>query len=200
MNSFISARKCAEMKYLILVMLTLPFFLIACGGPKHMVMMDVKPPLVVKPDKAVLVIVRTTSFGGGVTIENYLDRKMIGQTKGKTYFITDVKPGKHYVMSHAENWAAARINFESGRIYFLDQGIYPGIWMARTGFTPLTAEEGLKQINESGCDYGVLNTQDPGEDMSEQDFNEVKADFEKEVRENPGRHKNTLEYKGYSKL
>lgn len=200
MSTFVPASKSVTRKFMCFMVLLAPFFLIACGGPKHMTTMDRKPSIVAKAGKAVLVIVRTTSFGNRVAIENYLDRKMIGQTKGKSYFITQVNPGQHYVMSHAENWATARIKFEAGKIYFLDQGIYMGVWMARTGFSPMTAKEGLKQINESGCTYRVLNTRDPGEDMSKKDFNEAKAEFEKEVHNDPGRHKNTLEYRGYSKL
>jgi hypothetical protein len=200
MKITVSASTSVLQKLVVSVLFILPFFLTACAGPKHMITMDMKPIIAPKTEKAVLVIVRTTSFGGAVTIENYLDRHMIGQTKGKSYFITDVNPGQHYIMSHAENWVVARITFEAGRIYFLDQGIYPGIWMARTGFSPMTAEEGMKQINESGCDYRVLNAQDPGEDMSETDYDEAKSDFEKEVKEDPARHKNTLEYRGYSSL
>jgi hypothetical protein len=165
-----------------------------------MITMDTKPSLAAKSDKAVLVIVRTTSWGGGLVIDNYLDGKMIGQTRGKSFFIADVKPGEHFVMARAENVAAARINFEAGRIYFLDQSIYPGFWMARTGFSPMTAEEGKKQISESGCDYRVYDTNNPGPDMEAKDYNETKADFEKEVKEDPKRHKNILEYKGFSKI
>jgi len=196
----ISVARSGLKKVLFSLLFVVPLFLTACGGPKHMIIMDVKPKLAPKAGVAVLVIVRTTSFGGGVTIENCLDRKLIGQTKGKSYFITDVKPGRHYVMAHAENWATARINFEANKVYFLDQGIYMGVWMARTGFTPMTAEDALKQINESGMSYGEYNAKSPGEDMSEKDFNEAKADFEKEVKEDPTRHKNTLEYRGFSKL
>jgi hypothetical protein len=133
----------------------------------------------------------------GVTIENYLDKKFIGQTKGKSYFITDVAPGQHYVMGHAENWSAARINFEAGRTYFLNQDIRMGVWMARTNFTPLTANDAMSQINESGMEYRVYDTKKPGEDMSDKDFNEVKADFDKEVAQ--GEHKDIVEYKGDGK-
>jgi hypothetical protein len=72
--------------------------------------------------------------------------------------------------------------------------------MARTGFSVMSAEEALKQIAESSTDYYVYNSQKPGEDMSADDFKGVKEDFEKEVKEDPGRHKDTLEYKGVSKI
>ncbi len=186
-------------KVMILSVLGTLLVLAACGGgAKHMTLMETKPRIAVKKDKAVLVIARTTSFGGGVAIDNFLDGKMIGQTRGKSFFVTDVTPGSHYVMAHAENWAAARINFAAGRVYFLNQMITVGVWMARTGFSPMTPKDGLEQINESGCDYLVYNK--PGEDMSAEDYKGVKDDFEKEVKEDPGRHKDTLEYKGYSTL
>lgn len=188
-------------KVLLLVALTMPVLLMSCAaGTVHMLDQDIKPKIAVKSDKAVLVVVRTTSYGWAIVIDNYIDRKMVGQTRGKSYFMTDVAPGTHYVMAKAENVAAARINFEAGRIYFLDQGIYMGIWTARTGLSVMTAAEALKQINEEGCDYRVYNLQNPGEDLDPEDYQETRDDFEKEVKEDPTRHKDTLEYKGYSKL
>jgi hypothetical protein len=198
MKSGISVRKSVSKKLSLLVLLLMPVLLVACGGPKHMITMDVKPTIAPKPDKAVLVIARTTSMAFGVTIENHLDRKLIGQTKGKSYFITDVQPGQHYVMGHAENWATARINFEPGKIYFLNQDIRMGVWMARTGFTPLTADEAAKQLNEEGMEYRVYDTKNPGEDMSDKDFNEAKSDFEDEVKK--GEQKDIVNYKGYGKM
>ena len=198
MNRSIAARTSVLKRLPLLLLLLMPVFLVACGGPKHMITMDVKHIIAPKPDKAVLVIARTTSMAFGVTIENYLDNKLIGQTKGKSYFITDVQPGQHYVMGHAENWATARIKCEAGKIYFLNQDIRMGVWMARTGFTALAANDAASQLNESGMEYRVYDTKNPGEDMSEKDFNEAKDDFEKEVKE--GEHKEIVDYKGYSKM
>jgi hypothetical protein len=200
MKMFILAAMLIVRKFLFLVLLMMPVFLTSCAGTVHMIEQDVKPPLAINPGKAVLVIVRTTSFGWAIVIDDYIDGKMIGQTRGKSYFSTNVTPGTHYVMAHAENIAAAKIQFEADRIYFLDQGIYPGVWKARTGLSAMTAEEALKQISENGCDYRVYNTHKPGEDLDPKDYQETKADFEKEVKLDPARHKDTLEYKGYSKL
>ena len=92
-----------------------------------------------------LVIIRTTSFGWGSVVDNYLDGKMIGQTQGKMFFITEVKPGVHYVISHADNTDTARLNVEAGKIYLLQQGIYPG-WNIVTRFSPMTTEEFAKEV------------------------------------------------------
>lgn len=197
MKKVIAAKKSVVKMLVLLIVFGLTIFLTACGGPKHMITMDVKPTIAPKSDKAVLVIARTTSIGFAVTIENYLDKKLIGQTKGKSYFITDVTPGKHYVMGHAENWATAGINFEAGKMYVLNQDIRMGVWMARTGFSPLTWNDAMKEINESGMEYRVYDIKNPGEDMSDKDFNDARDDFEKEVKE--GEHKDIVDYKGYGK-
>lgn len=198
MKTVTSFVKAGIKKALYSTLFVMPLFLFGCGGPKHMITMETKPAIAPKTDKALLVIARTTSIGFAVTIENYLDKKFIGQTKGKSYFITDVTPGQHYVMGHAENWGVARINFEAGKLYFLNQDIRMGVWMARTGFTPLTADDAAKQLNEEGMEYRVYDTKTPGEDMSDKDFSEAKDDFEDEV--NKGEHKDIVNYRGYDKM
>jgi hypothetical protein len=125
---------------------------------------------------------------------------MIGQTRGKSFFIAEVKPGAHFVMAKAENVAAAKINFEAGRIYILDQGVYPGFWTMRTGFSPMIPENAKKQLGEEGMQYRVYNTANPGDDMDAKDYEETKADFEKEIKADPNRHKDILEYKGVTKM
>ena len=200
MSIAVASRSAIARKSLFVGLLLIAGFLTACGGPKHMVTMETKPRIAPKPDKAVLVIVRTTSIGFAVAFNNYLDGKFIGQTQGKCYFITEVTPGTHYVMANAENWAAARIKFEANRVYFLHQLVTMGVWKARTGFSVLSVQDAMQQINESGCDYRVYDRKNPAEDMSSKEFEEIKADFEKEVKEDPGRHKDTLEYRGFNKI
>jgi hypothetical protein len=186
--------------FIVYVALMLALLLVGCS-PKHMVTMDIKPPLAARPDMALLIIVRTTSmYGGGEVFDNYLDGKMIGQTAGKGYFMTDIAPGSHYIMAHAQNWVVARMNFEAGKVYILNQWVIYGFPRARTGFSAMTAEDSMKHISERGSDYFMYNKSTPGEDMSARDFEELKNNFEKEVKEEPDRHKDTLEYRGYNKL
>ncbi len=182
-------------------LLLVPVLFLSCvPGYKYMVDQKTKPPFETKRGKAVLVIERTTSFNWSYVINNYLDGKMIGQTLGKSYFITEVQPGSHYVMGQAQNIAVARINFEADRIYFLQQSVYAGAFMMRTGFNVLTAQDGVKQTAEEGSSFGVYDAQHTGPDMDKKDYEEARANFEKEVKENPDRHKDTLNYKGFSKL
>jgi hypothetical protein len=157
----------------------LPAVLGACVAGTHMIAKESKPAISAKPDKAVLVIIRTTSFGSGFVIDNYLDGKMIGQTQGKMFFVTDVTPGVHYVISHADNTDTARVKFEHGKIY-----------------SPMTTEDFVQQVKEAT--YVVYDRQHPGDDMSDKDFKEAREDFEKEVKN--GEHKDTLQIKGYARL
>jgi hypothetical protein len=181
--------------FVLCALVILPVFLWSCAAGTHMITKEGKPSISAKSDKAVLVIIRTTSFGWGYVVDNYLDGKMTGQTLGKMFFITEVTPGVHYVISHADNTDTVRLKFEAGKIYLLQQGIYPG-WNAVTRYSPMTTEEFAKEVQEAT--YVVYDAQKPGKDMSDKDFKEAKDDFEKEVKN--GEHKDTLQIKGYAKL
>ncbi len=177
-----------------LALLTLFLILDACITGTNMIAKDIKPPLITKSNMAALVIIQPDSFGGGYVVNNYLDGKQIGQTQYKSYFVTDVMPGKHYLTSEADNKDTVRINFEPGRIYFLQQGIYPG-WNANTRFSPMTPEEAKREIQEDV--YYVYDSGKPGKDMSEKDHKKEVAAFEKENKEDPERYRDILNYKGY---
>jgi len=181
--------------FALFVLLILPIFLGGCVSGIHMIAKEGKPAISAKSNKALLVIIRTTSFGSGYVVDNYLDGTMIGQTQGKMFFITDVTPGVHYVVSHADNTDTARLKFESGKIYLLQQGIFPG-WNITTRFSPVTVDEFAQQVKEAT--YVVYDTQHPGKDMSDKDFKEAKEDFEKEAK--GGEHKDVLQIKGYTRL
>ncbi len=210
MNNCFASRRTIMKRFLVCALFIMSFSLSACGG-YHMITKDVKPSITAKSGKAMLVIIRPTKWGGtvgaitiggGHIVTNYLDAKMIGQTHGKSYFITEVKPGTHYLMAQSENIAVARLNFEAGKIYVLQQLLFPGFnplkKVPRTGFAPMTAGDFVKEFKDA--DYLVYDTAHPGKDMSQKDFQEAKTDFEREVKEDPARHKDTLAYKGFKKL
>jgi len=187
MVMFIATKKSTFDKLMAMMLFAIPVFLVACGGPKHMITKDVNPHLAIKPNKAVLVI--GTTISGIKTFDFYIDGKMIGQAKGKSYFITDVEPGMHYVMARAEKISTEKIKFEASRIYFL-------AWDSRIAFTPLTLDEGLNMMNESDRVYLMFDIQNPGKDLSQKDYQEAINQFEEEARVDPKNHKKFLEYKG----
>ena len=164
MKMFITSKKSTFDKLLVQILFAMPLFLASCGGLTHMITKDVQPGLAIKSTKAVLVI--GTTLSGLNSSDLYLDGKMIGQTKGKSFFITDVEPGTHYVMARAEKISTEKIKFEAARIYFLKQGIDPRERDSRIAFTPLTLDEGLHMVYESNCVYLEYNLKNPGKDLS----------------------------------
>jgi hypothetical protein len=195
MNMLSAAKRFLSKRSFVPSFVAMLFLLGACVAGTHMIAKDTKPALATKPDKAVLVIIRTTSFGWGSVVTNYLDGKLIGQTEGKSYFMTAVAPGTHYLIADAGNKDTARMRFEAGRIYFLNQAVHPGYHNVTTHYAPMTLEEAKREITEAT--YYVYDTQKPGKDLSEKDLKEAKADFEKANKEDPAHHKDVSGYKGY---
>ena len=153
------------------------------------------PELTAKPDSALLVIVRDAFIGGGIVFWNYLDGRFIGETMGKSYFITHVPPGMHYVVGATENTGVAHLDFQAGKHYFLRQGVTMGVWRARTsGFFPMTAAEAQQAI--SGCTYTELDRNKSFPDMEPDLYQQAIIEYHAGVKENPEGYKELLEYKG----
>lgn len=179
-------------KFLLIASVT--FLLSSCGG---LSMIEKDAPTEIKADlnNAKLVIYRGTSFGFAVKLDNYLDEKFIGQTKGKSFFITTVEPGEHYVIASGENKACAKINFEAGKVYYLLQAIFPGIMKARTGFMGSDPEKFEK--DKPDLTYFVIAEDEELPEIDKDDYNETIQDHEKELREDPDKHKDTANLPGY---
>jgi hypothetical protein len=172
--------------------------LTSCAAGKGSIVHRDKPEPVTRPDIATLVVVRPTSYGWGRISDLFLDGQLIGRTKGKSFDMVFVPPGQHYVMAQLENTAVARLRFEPGRIYFLEQSILPGVLKGRTMLHPLSLEEGTAKIHDPECDYRVLDPYAHFGDLSQRDYDHLKGLFETEVMTNPGRHQDTLEYRGFA--
>ena len=175
--------------------LALSLFMRAPAYGWAMVKQKSKPEITAHPEKATLVIYRATNYGKPVVVTNYLDGEPIGETKGKTYFITLIEPGRHYVIASSENNACARFDFEAGKVYYLLQAMFPGVMKVRTGFIAKSPEEAMKDI--PGLDYLVFNPEKKVKELRQKTYESTVADFEKEVVEKPDRHKDVLEYPGY---
>ena len=182
----------------IMIVVTM-MFTSACTPPRHMLvkdnaMVDIRS---IKPEsgKSALVVARTTIFGGAIEFDTYLDKTMIGVTQRKGYFIkTDVPPGTHYVISKAENMEPIKILFEADRLYYLQQIPRMGVWRARISVAPVTPDELLTTLDD-GCKLMEYDPKDPGDDLSDEDYNEAIKDYERELKE--GYHKDKAEYRGF---
>lgn len=179
------------------VALTLLLTLAGCAGSGGTLVQREKPQLATRPDMATLVIVRPTSYGFGVVIDNFIDGQLVGRTRGKSFNLVNVPPGRHYVMGRAENIAVARLDLEPGKLYFLVQGITPGVWKARTLYSTTTLEDALAKVDDPDCDYRVLDPNSEVRHLSREDFEEAARDFEQELVKDPARHRDTIEYRGH---
>ncbi|MCB2148921.1 MAG: DUF2846 domain-containing protein [Deltaproteobacteria bacterium] len=177
------------------LMVTICIALLTGCATTQMIKPEQPPELAAKPDSALLVIIRDTFLGGGIVFWNYLDGKFIGETMGKSYFITHVPPGRHYVVAATENTGIADLDFQAGRHYFLRQGIAMGVWRARTsGFFPMTAVDAEKAIKS--CTYMELDSSKTFPDMEPALYQKAIEEYHAGVKENPEGYKELLEYKG----
>ncbi len=164
-------------------------------GAEYMKKQDTSPQISADPAKATLVIYRSTSYGWAKEIYNYIDKTFIGATKGKCYFVSKLEPGDHYLIADAENKACAKINVEAGKVYFVQQNIFMGVMSARTGFQGSNPQDFDGQKKE--LTYVILNPEEKAPTLEEKDYNETVKDFEKENKEDPKKHEDTNNLKGY---
>ena len=195
MNNHFEHLKARELWLVIPIMLMLT----ACA-PAHMVLkqdnFDIKT---VKPSdgKAALVIARTTSFGGAINFHTYIERNIIGVTKGKSCIVkNDIEPGTKYLIARTESLEEAKINFEPDHIYYVQQSPRIGWWVARVTFTPMSQEQLLSEIGSDGCSLYEMDTKDMADNLTDDEYKEAVTDYERELTE--GYHKDFTDYKGFA--
>jgi hypothetical protein len=176
----------------LLAFFILPIVLTGCAAT-HMRVVDQKPDFKAEKE-ATLVIIRDQTLPV-IAIWNYLDNKLIGETKGKMYFITRISPGQHYVISESENITVVRMNFEAGKVYYLHQDIWPGAWRANAGLSVMNQSEALKAMK--GCAYWEYDPKNPGEDLNPGKYEKGVKDYHIAVEQDPAAYKPFLEYPGY---
>ena len=182
------------MKKLFAVLAVVCFFS-SCTATS-MIAPERQPNLAPSANKATVVIIRDAFIGTPIVFWNYVDGKFIGETKGKTYIVTQVAPGKHYLVVTTENTAVAQIDFKPGRIYYLREGIAMGIWRARTsGFSPMSPQEAKEAMNS--CTYWEVDPKNNIGDIDSKLYEQAIADYHIEVKQNPEGFKDILQYQGY---
>jgi hypothetical protein len=153
-----------------------------------------------KPDfnsesNAMLVIIRNQTLPV-IVIWNYLDNKLIGETKGKMYFVTKVSPGLHYVIAKSENTTVIQMDFKAGKAYYLHQDIWPGFWRANTGLSVMSQIEAANAMND--CEYWEYNLKNTGEDLDPAKYEQGIKDYNADLKKNLIAYKSFLEHPGYN--
>jgi len=139
------------------------------------------PEIKADPHNATLVIYRSTSFGYGLTINNYLNNTFIGQTKGDSYFITKVAPGTHYIISEYDRNDCMKLTLEAGYVYYIKQGVYPGPILAHAGLSHTDHFSFSKTLKRLTCFSLKHDSKIPV--MSEAKYKKTLKEFEKKSTE-----------------
>jgi hypothetical protein len=132
------------------VWMTLVLSLVGCasvpmGDPK----MDGKlKTFDARSDVAGLYIYRNESFGAAVTMDVEVDGKSLGKTAAKTYFYTELSPGKHTITSRSENAHSIELDATAGKLYYVWQEVKMGVLYAGTKLHLVSEEEGRKGVLE----------------------------------------------------
>lgn len=123
------------------------------------------------PEKAVLVIYRSTSYGFSSKVDIFLDNKFIGQTKGKCYFTTKSNPGTHYLTMISENKTCAQLTLEAEKVYYILQTIYPGRSSIQSSFSESDPDNFSKEI--AGLEYLTIAENKEVPQMNNSEFDDL---------------------------
>lgn len=103
----------------------------------------------VKPGLSNIYVYRNESMGAAIKMDVELDGKSIGQTVAKSYFALEVSPGKHTLVSKAENDSSLEVNAEAGKNNFVWQEVKMGLIIARTKLQLVDEATGMAGVAES---------------------------------------------------
>ena len=110
---------------------------------------DLKAKNLVAPtDKALVYVLRATSFGGAVKFKVSCDDKFVGSTSGMRFVYTIQEPGKHNFISKAENKEELQIVLEGNKTYYIEQVVKMGIIMARNKLVVIDELKGKEKLNK----------------------------------------------------
>ena len=104
---------------------------------------------VITPEKAGIYIYRNESFGSANRLAVEIDKRVIGETAAKTYLYKEVTPGKHTIVSHAENTDTLEVDVKPGTLVYVWQEIKLGFLFARSKLHLMSEEEGKKGVLET---------------------------------------------------
>lgn len=101
-----------------------------------------------RPGFSNIYLYRNETFGGAIALTVSLDGKVMGKTGPQTYFLWEVAPGKHEIVSHSENTASLTIEAKEGRSHYIWQEVKVGFWQPRSLLHEMNENEGRKGVLE----------------------------------------------------
>ncbi len=101
------------------------------------------------PDRSGIYVYRDEWMGAFVKMEVLVDDDPLGQTSAKTYLYKEVAPGKHIVVSKAENTESIEVETLPGTITYIWQEVKMGFGSARSKLSVVDSTTGKKGIAET---------------------------------------------------
>lgn len=102
----------------------------------------------VVPGKSNIYLYRNEVMGFAFGIGVELDGKAVGKTGAKTYLAMEVSPGKHTIVSKAENDETLDVVTEAGKNYFVWQEVKVGLLTPRSKLHLVDDETGKAAVKE----------------------------------------------------
>lgn len=183
-----------------LSLLLLPVFALSgCFSPSHMVLKQKGFDIFsVQPEKgkAAIVLARTMVIGSAAfSFHNYLEKEAIGTLKKNCLVKTNIEPGEKYLLAKTEAFEVAKINFLPDRVYYVHENPRPGWAQVRVVLLPQQLENLQNDLGNDGCDLYEPDSNDPMEELTDEEYRSAIGDYEREVKE--GYHGDWLTYMGY---
>ena len=94
--------------------------------------------------KAIVYVLRPSSFGALIRQDINCDNVFVGSTKSRQYVYTVLDSGVHTFTSSSENVATLDVTLEAGKVYYIKQQVKMGVLYAETGLKLLDENEGKK--------------------------------------------------------
>ncbi len=105
------------------------------------------------PGRAIVFVVRPTSFASLIRMDVNCDTTYIGTTGPKRYVYTVLPPGKYTFLSRSQNKSFLEITVEAGKIYYLEQQVKMGAIYARTNLKLAEEADGKKFLAKCKLDH-----------------------------------------------
>jgi len=133
-----------------LFLLSLSTIVISCAGvPLAPVENDLQAKkFATHPSKAIIYIYRNEAIGALVNLAILIDGRIIGQTRGYTYFMIEADPGEIEITGQGQNISTITINTEPGKNYFIWQEAKIGFLKPRNLLHIVYPDRGTKGVLE----------------------------------------------------
>jgi hypothetical protein len=159
------------------------------------VVMTKEKPVAIGTDSrnATLVIYRSTAYKFNMVVSNYLNDQFIGQTTGKSYFVSKVTPGTYYLIGKSDEFSCRKISVEAGKIYYILQAIYP----EEHYFIPKLPDDFMKDEKDLTC-YSIVSDQHVSYPaIKEAEYKKATEQYENLATSDSENSRNLLNLKGY---